>query len=195
MAPSRLERLNMLLGSEDRPPLPDPATLHIADQDLLPASDTRPVFSSSTTASYPRTIPKPAPPPPDRRDIDQISSSDDDEYVAAFKESSRPKIDLQPAQKTVKNKKKKKGTSASSQSAARTYDESSVTTIAGHAPARSRSSSTSSTYSEHGTVTGTFCPLVLASKFPYKYLRTDTSDKVAKRFFDEGKFWRRPWKM
>ncbi|KAK8221394.1 hypothetical protein IWZ01DRAFT_39751 [Phyllosticta capitalensis] len=35
----------------------------------------------------------------------------------------------------------------------------------------------------------------LASKFPYKFLSKDFSDKVAKKFFDRNQFWNRSWDL
>ncbi|KAK7547106.1 hypothetical protein IWX47DRAFT_270184 [Phyllosticta citricarpa] len=35
----------------------------------------------------------------------------------------------------------------------------------------------------------------LASKFPYKFLSRDYSDKVAKKFFDRNQFWNRGWDL
>lgn len=40
-----------------------------------------------------------------------------------------------------------------------------------------------------------FCPWLAVSRFPYKYVRGDDSDRIAKSFFDQGKFWERTWDM
>ena len=191
MEPSKVDRLNLLFDGEDRPPLPDGTKPHVADQDLIHASGSEWQKSNiPSTASYPRTIPKAEPPPENRRDIELVSSSDDDdEYVASFKAKSRPKLDLTKASNTKQKNKRRKGKNSPSPTMEKSNDQRKVDS------ARSRSSSTSSIYSEHGVLTGSYCPIILASKFPYKYLRAETSDKVAKRFFDEGKFWRRSWQV
>ena len=38
---------------------------------------------------------------------------------------------------------------------------------------------------------GSFCPLVAVSRFPYKFIRGDLTQPVANEFFAEGKFWKR----
>lgn len=40
-----------------------------------------------------------------------------------------------------------------------------------------------------------FCPILPVSKFPYKFIRGEASQQIAERFFDEGKFWKREWKL
>ncbi|TPX19730.1 hypothetical protein DIZ76_017522 [Coccidioides immitis] len=40
-----------------------------------------------------------------------------------------------------------------------------------------------------------YCPAVVISRFPYKYLKGDIADKVAKAVFDDGKFWDREWDL
>jgi hypothetical protein len=40
-----------------------------------------------------------------------------------------------------------------------------------------------------------FCPIVAVSKLPYKYLRGEASEAIAKQFFTEGKFWTRYWNL
>lgn len=42
---------------------------------------------------------------------------------------------------------------------------------------------------------GAFCPLLAVSKFPYKFVRNSSADKIAKGFFDQGKFWLRTWDL
>lgn len=40
-----------------------------------------------------------------------------------------------------------------------------------------------------------FCPIVAVSKYPYKFVPQYLSEQIAKGFFDEEKFWYRPWDM
>lgn len=42
---------------------------------------------------------------------------------------------------------------------------------------------------------GSFCPAVAVSRFPYRFIQAELSQKVASEFFDEGKFWNRPWDL
>ncbi|KAJ5625841.1 hypothetical protein N7510_002150 [Penicillium lagena] len=45
------------------------------------------------------------------------------------------------------------------------------------------------------TLAESFCPVVALSRFPYRYLRGEMSQKVASRFFDGNKFWNRHWDL
>ncbi|PGG99766.1 hypothetical protein GX51_06138 [Blastomyces parvus] len=38
-----------------------------------------------------------------------------------------------------------------------------------------------------------FCPISAISRFPYKYIRGSDGERIAQRFFSEGKFWKRSW--
>lgn len=44
-------------------------------------------------------------------------------------------------------------------------------------------------------VSGSFCPLMAVSRFPYRFIHGDLSQLVASAFFDGGKFWKRRWSM
>jgi hypothetical protein len=45
------------------------------------------------------------------------------------------------------------------------------------------------------TLAESYCPVVALSRFPYRYLRGEMSQKVASRFFDANKFWDRHWDL
>ncbi|ODH46379.1 hypothetical protein GX48_07535 [Paracoccidioides brasiliensis] len=38
-----------------------------------------------------------------------------------------------------------------------------------------------------------FCPITAVSRFPYEHVRIGDKDRIAKTFFDQGKFWNRLW--
>ena len=40
-----------------------------------------------------------------------------------------------------------------------------------------------------------FVPIMPLSKYPYKFAYNTDGDKIAKRFFDQGKFWMRTWEL
>ncbi|KAL5357673.1 hypothetical protein BJX96DRAFT_182140 [Aspergillus floccosus] len=40
---------------------------------------------------------------------------------------------------------------------------------------------------------GNFCPLMAVSRFPYRHIKGELSQTVARNFFDGGKFWERVW--
>jgi hypothetical protein len=42
---------------------------------------------------------------------------------------------------------------------------------------------------------GSFCPLVAVSRFPYKFIRGELTQPIANEFFAEGKFWKRRWDL
>lgn len=44
-------------------------------------------------------------------------------------------------------------------------------------------------------ISGSFCPALAVSRFPYKFMQDDLSQDVASEFFDGGKFWKRPWDL
>lgn len=51
---------------------------------------------------------------------------------------------------------------------------------------------------QHGQVgpaEESYCPILEISKYCYKYIRGDDSQRVATRFFDAGKFWARDWDL
>ncbi|KAF9889100.1 hypothetical protein FE257_008077 [Aspergillus nanangensis] len=48
-------------------------------------------------------------------------------------------------------------------------------------------------YSQRSMSNGTFCPLIAVSRYPYKFIRGELTQKVASQFFDAGKFWDRCW--
>ncbi|KKY16848.1 putative qde-2-interacting protein [Phaeomoniella chlamydospora] len=45
------------------------------------------------------------------------------------------------------------------------------------------------------TLATKFCALALIAVFPYKFISKDASDRVAKRFFDQGKIWSYQWEI
>lgn len=40
-----------------------------------------------------------------------------------------------------------------------------------------------------------FCPIIAVSRYPYKHIKGELSQKIASSFFDEGKFWNRKWDL
>lgn len=44
-------------------------------------------------------------------------------------------------------------------------------------------------------VSGSFCPLITVSRYPYRFVHGGLSQPVASAFFDGGKFWKRKWNM
>lgn len=42
---------------------------------------------------------------------------------------------------------------------------------------------------------GSFCPLIAVSRYPYRFIHGELSQRVASEFFDQGKFWKRSWDL
>ena len=40
-----------------------------------------------------------------------------------------------------------------------------------------------------------YCPAIAVSRFPYKFVTGELSQKVASHFFDKNKFWTRTWDL
>ena len=42
---------------------------------------------------------------------------------------------------------------------------------------------------------GSFCPLIAVSRYPYRFIHGELSQRVSSKFFDQGKFWKRSWDL
>jgi hypothetical protein len=191
MQTSKADRLNKLFENDCLPSPPDPNNPHIADTEVV--SKIQPVhqpWSVPKVAQTPRKVTKS--PPRTGQGIDQVTSSDDDEYIRAFKK--KPAI----KSKTVPNFRPK----VSPQGDQRSHERSKTTARAGtsvDAAAESvandgRDDGVSNVDRNGHPLFGRFCALSLVTKFCYKYM-DDPGDRVSKRFFASGKIWNRPWDM
>ncbi len=182
MPTSKLDRLNKLFEGQERIARPDPDKPHISDLDFMPKTAKEQSSAISLVDQTPWKVPDvaqvprqlPPPPPSTGRDLDLISSSEDDEYLAAF--SSKPK-----SKTTIKvlPKGKSKHDARDDLWGAQDPMESDdlrVQDVDGN------------------ELTAHFCPLSLVAKFPYKYM-VDTNDRVSKHFFAANKFYQRQWDM
>ena len=186
MPTSKLDRLNKLLEGDKRITQADPTKPHIADLDFMPKiSATKQAIPDAELAEEPHKMPKvvqyqrsiPLTPPSAGRDLELLTSSDEDEYLAAF--STKPTV-KQPATKSQPGRK---------------------TTTGGHRagpPQRGNLAESTNEMSDHDVdgnpLTGRFCPLTLVAKFPYKYMM-DPDDRVSRHFFAQNKFYQRKWDM
>ncbi|KAL2359200.1 hypothetical protein RJZ56_007960 [Blastomyces dermatitidis] len=106
--------------------------------------------------------------------VDEPSSSEDgfDEYLATFSDATR------------ENKRKKKiWNKNDNHYRGSTHVGLSISTA-------SYDTLGAAFYSNGGRL---FCPISAISRFPYKYVRDSDGERIAQRFFNEGKFWKRPW--
>ena len=208
MPTSKIDRLNKLFEGHEKPRLPPPSKPQKADRDMAPKN-----LTTQTPRKIPETAPylRPTAASPIRtgRDADQISSTDEDDYVAAFRSTPTPKT-------ASKSKpERRRGPKPRTEAGAWGYQEGTNNEL--RVPVEDiRSGSfqkeasdgqpprTSSTADfEEGlpmadfcgnSLNGRFCPLLLVAKFPYKYL-IDRNDRVSKHFFAQNKFYDRPWDM
>jgi hypothetical protein len=186
MPTSKLDRLNQLLEGDERIARADPSKPHIANIDfmskmsinehampnLAPAEEP---WKIPVANLYPReTTP---PPPPTGRDLDLRTSSDEDEYEAAF--SSKPTA-KKPPTKFPPGRKSRRG--GYQERALRRHNlNPSARDLADHDV-------------EGNPLIGHFCPLALVAKFPYKYI-VDTNGCISRDFFAQNKFYQRTWDM
>jgi hypothetical protein len=184
MPTSKLDRLNKLFESDQRIAQPDHDKPHIADLDFTPKTSTNKQAIADTApaeetwkmpeiSQYTSKITRP--PPTTRQDLDLLTSSDEDEYVAAF--SSKPTVKKPPIN-ILPGGKPRRGDRQS-----RTMRRENLMVSANE-------------LSDHDVdgnpLTGHFCPLALVAKFPYKYM-VDTNDRVSRHFFAQNKFYQRNW--
>lgn len=40
-----------------------------------------------------------------------------------------------------------------------------------------------------------YCPIMAVSRYPYKEIKGELGQRIGSRFFDDGKFWNRPWNL
>ncbi len=191
MSTSKADRLNRLFEGDSLPPLPDPTIPHIADTEIN--SKMQPVqqpWQVPKVAQVPRKITRS--PPRTGRDLDHLTSSDDDEYVRAFRKAPA----LKPETKTETGKK----TSISSRphfneqprSKARARSDIYATTKSDAND--EKDDGVSETDRDGHPLVGRFCPLPLVTKFCYKYM-DDPNDRVSRHFFASGRIWNRTWDM
>lgn len=191
MPTSKAERLSRLFEGDSLPPLPDPTTSHIADTEII--SKLRPVqqpWQVPKVAQVPRKIPRS--PPRTGRDLDQLTSSDDDEYVRAFRKAPA----LKP-ENTVKVGKKNSilsGYHPNEQPKAKVRGESGSDAITRSEANDEQDDGFSKADRDGHPLVGRFCPLMLVTKFCYKYM-DDPNDRVSRHFFASGKIWNRTWDM
>lgn len=187
MATSRADRLKKLFEGDSLPPPPDPNKSHIADTEILSHMQPLQRPPKPKVVHAPRKGTRPL-----GTDNHQLSSSDDDEYVRAFRKvpSIKLKATIQPTKETStmsgyrhgkgpKGKvRRETGTDAAGQKDLDREEEEGVPNADqdGH------------------PLIGRFCPLTLVTKFCYKYM-DDPNDCVSTQFFASGKIWKRTWDM
>jgi hypothetical protein len=189
MSTSKADRLKKLFETDSLPPPPQPNSSHLADTEII---------SKMPPAQQPWKVPKAAQtprkitrsPPRTGGDIDQLTSSDDDEYVRAFKKTPAMKLDS-----NAKAKKTKPVTGYQSNGRPRPKVRSKTgenTTKDG--AGKGEDDGVSIVDKDGHPLIGRFCPLMLVTKFCYKYM-DDPNDRVSRHFFASGKIWNRTWKM
>jgi hypothetical protein len=189
MPTSKADRLNKLFGKDSLPPPPEPNLSHLADTEIISKmSPAQRPWKIPKVAQIPRKITRS--PPRTGRDLDQLTSSDDDEYVRAFKKT--PAMKPEP-----KAKANKTGPSTGYQQNG--GPKAKVRTKSGHVTTKvgageGDDDGVSVVDRDDHPLIGRYCPLMLVTKFCYKYM-DDPNDRVSRHFFASGKIWNRTWKM
>ncbi len=191
MPTSKADRLNRLFEGGSLPPLPEPNTSHIADTEII---------SKMQPAQQPWKVPKVAQPPrkitksPPRtgKDLDQLTSSDDDEYVLAFRKA--PAIKPETTANVRKKTNNSSGYHFNKQPRVKARAKSGNVVTSNSDANDGKDDGLSSVDGDGHPLVGKFCPLVLVTKFCYKYM-DDPNDRVSRHFFASGKIWNRTWDM
>jgi len=204
MTTSARDRLNTLFTSQRGIPLPDPQQSPVTDSGPELKKNEQQKWRIPDIAQHPRQATLETPPP--TRNIDCLSSSDEDDYVTAF--SKKPTMKA-PGQKPhtglphhvmpepnalhhskdsyLRPEKRSEHVSAVTASNAAPFGE-----VDGISISESESWITAD---EMGNpLTGRFCQFGLVAKFPYKYM-IDSNDRVSRHFFANNKFYDRIWDM
>lgn len=205
MALTAEEKLGLLYRGDE---LPAPVESDIAEQGIVPTPDklhhppsaSRPAIDAATNYQSLPDRTKPASESIQDRDVsvqeiadEGVHDSDiEDDYIAACMAKAN-----QPSRATgnstvgaLKKKKGNNGIAASSpynapKSPAQTGQDTKYTY---DHPVQEQDESGNFLVSK-------FCSLALVVVFPYKFISKKDSDRVAKRFFDGGKIWNKPWNM
>jgi hypothetical protein len=190
MPTSRADRLDKLFQRDSLPPHPDPNQPHIADTEMIskmqPAQASREV---PTVAQKPNKVTKP--PPQTSRDIDQLTSSDDDEYIRAFQKM--PVIKIETGKKDGKKTSKSSDHGQKEKPHAKVRPQT-ARASEGRKVNQDRGNSMPNAEGDGYPLIGRFCIFTLVTKFCYKYM-DDPNDRVSKHFFASGKIWNRKWDM
>lgn len=188
MPTSKADRLNKLFEGDSLPPPPDPNTPHIADTEIVPKMQhAQQPWAVPKVAQQPRRVARS--PPRTGRDIEQLTSSDDDEYVRAFRKT--PSIKSEIASKSRKNSSKDSSRSPAQHPGQRPTEKARSD---GTDADQEVDDGVSQMDRDGNPLIGRFCPLMLVTKFCYKYM-DDPNDRVSKHFFASGKIWNRTWDM
>lgn len=191
MPTSRAERLDKLFERDSLPPPPDPNTSHIADTEII--SKMQPAqqpWKVPAVAQTPRKITQS--PPRVGRDLEQFTSSDDDEYVRAFKQT--PSIKPETTSKGMKKTSIPSGYQRGERPKARNRSEATSEAAVKIKADRELDDGVSTVDRDGHPLIGRFCLFSLVTKFCYKYM-DDPNDRVSKHFFASGKIWNRTWDM
>lgn len=191
MPTSKADRLNKLFEKDSLPPQPEPGTSHIADTEII---------SNMWPAQQPWTVPRVAQtprkltksPPQTGQDLNQLTSSDDDEYVRAFK-----KVPSVKPENATKNRKKISTTTHAQHGdrpTAKPYSSADHDAMVNDEVDLEKDDGFSKSDKDGHPFIGRFCLFALVTKFCYKYM-DDPNDRVSKHFFASGKIWNRTWDM
>ncbi|KAI9717749.1 MAG: hypothetical protein M1812_004478 [Candelaria pacifica] len=174
-AMSKLEKLQLMIGDQDMMS----QTSDASEPDVEQAQEPSPEPDISTLNIFSG---------PDYRDdtIVPVTWGSDSEEEASFQPAPPPlppKVDMESftTQKKITTTPKK----YPSTDTKTTKDVKKVTRVV----------ELDSQVGRLSSISTTFCPVLAAAKYPYKYVTKNTQERVAKAFFAGGKFWERKWEL
>jgi hypothetical protein len=191
MPTSKADRLKTLFEGDSLPSPPEPNQPHIADTEIIAnmPSQQQP-WQVLKEAQVPRKITQSQ--HQTGRSLEQLTSSDDDEYIRAFKKTPTAKPEA-PSKKTKKKSSNSARTFPGEQAKSKVRSED-IKSKARNERIEEKDDGIPTADEDGNPLIGRFCPFSLVTKFCYKYMN-DPNDRVSKHFFASGKIWERTWTM
>ena len=189
MALTKEERLNLLYNGQQRPdPVSvDPYVLGLASRPFDPSrlpNFTEPNKRQPEGADQNLSTTKKTTSTAQQTTYNTDDDNEEDEYILACMASAKSKNAIQAPPPTRSGKKKNTIAGAeSSQTQAKGKDKCDYSTAIPQNDALGNK------------IVSQFCSLALVAVYPYKFISKDIADKVAKRYFDQGKIWKQDWEL
>jgi hypothetical protein len=197
MATTPQDRLAKLFAGQPLPTTTPSGDSHFSEielQEKRSKDQQQPRWQLPSTAEYPRQVTRSAKPQPTSELL--TSSDDDDDYVSSF--SKKPSMKA-PSEQSSQSKRcvipepnalgyPKDVPHEGKQTSMQLSQDASIKLHNG------KERDIQSSNSAPSPLTGRFCQFILASKFPYKYMK-DANDRVSRHFFANNKFYSRNWDL
>ena len=204
METSPADRLANLFTAGSLPSKPTPDQAHIIDQDAAKmAESTKSSWKIPEQAEYPRQVHGERPKPASGADL--LTSSDDDDYVAAFTEKTKMKTAKPKWHDRPQPRKMPEADAYGYIKPSRIEAKAPIEFVANGKLAQHIDDQDDELPppkrrvlpqddGKGNAVTGHFCVFSLVAKFPYKYMQ-DGNGRVSRHFFANNKFFERQWDL